>query len=265
MRRIIALTALLLCVFCTVCSAQEAGFSCEYTPKSERSSTFYIDILCEREISAAVFSLDYDGGFVSFRSAQAAESSTTLRSTDNGGRVNVALADSAAVSGRLCRLYFTASAEGTTSFVLRVSQTADASMKKSDSSEEYTLSVTFDKDDVVKSDASSKTSKSSSKTSSKTSSAYRSGSRSSRSDVWGDEGEDMGSVYYDLRPDNTWKYILIGAGSALVIAAGAFAAAYMLKKKAKDDGAKPEPVIDSEKQALIEELNEEIAGDPDDE
>ena len=101
MRRIIALTALLLCVFCTVCSAQEAGFSCEYTPKSERSSTFYIDILCEREISAAVFSLDYDGGFVSFRSAQAAESSTTLRSTDNGGRVNVALADSAAVSGRL--------------------------------------------------------------------------------------------------------------------------------------------------------------------
>jgi len=161
MRRIIALTALLLCVFCTVCSAQEAGFSCEYTPKSERSSTFYIDILCEREVSAAVFSLDYDGGFVSFRSAQAAESSTTLRSTDTGGRVNVALADSAAVSGRLCRLYFTASAEGTTSFVLRVSQTADASMKKSDTSEEYTLSVTFDKDDVVKSDASSKSSKTS--------------------------------------------------------------------------------------------------------
>ena len=59
--------------------------------------------------------------------------------------------------------------------------------------------------------------------------------------------------------------MLIGAGSALVIAVGAFAAAYMLKKKAKDDGAKPEPVIDSEKQALIDELNEEIAGDPDDE
>ena len=266
MRRVIcALTALIIGMFCLVCSAQEAGFSCEYTPKSEKSSVFYIDVSCESEISAAVFSLDYDEKFASYRSVQAAESTTTVRGNDTGGRVTVALADSGAVKGKLCRLAFQALSQGETSFVLRVSQAADASLNKTDVEEEYALTVTFDKDDVVSS--SSKESKKSSSSSSKTSSSSK--GRSGGSDIWdSSDGSSDGGSYYDLRPDNTWIYILIGAGGAALIAAAVGITVYVMKKKKpqpeqNEIAAAPdtEEISDEDMSELIEELNDEVSDD----
>jgi len=267
MRRVIcALTALLMIMLCPVCSAQEAGFICEYTPKSEKSSVFYIDVTCESGISAAVFSLDYDEKFASFRSAEAAESTTTLRSNDIGGRVNVALADSGSVKGKLCRLSFQALSQGETSFILRVSQAADASLNKTGAEEEYTLTVTFDKDDVVSS--SSKGSKSSS-SSSKTGSSSK--GRSGGSGIWGD-GDDPsgGGGYYDLRPDRTLTYIMIGAGGMLLLAAAVGVTIYVMKKKKPQteqseiiSASEPEDTPDEEMNELIEELNNEVLDDKD--
>lgn len=266
MRRVIAaFAALVICLFCAVCSAKEIGFSCEYTPKSEKSSVFYIDVICEREVSAAVFSLDYDEKFVSFRSVDATESTTTVRGNDAGGRVTVALADSGSVKGKLCRLSFQALSQGETSFVLKVSQAADDSMDKVETSEDYTLTVTFDKDDVVSS--SSKGSKSSSGSSSKSSSSSK--GRSGGSSIWDNGDDPSGGDYYDLRPDNTWIYILIGAGSMLLIAAAVGVTIYVMKKKKLQpeqsaDPAEPKPddeEPDEDKQKMIEELNDEVLGD----
>lgn len=278
MRRIAAFTAIFMCLFCLVCSAKEAGFSCEYTPKSEKSSIFYIDVICEQEVSAAVFSLDYDADFVSFRSVQASEKSTTLRSNESDGRVDVALADSGSIKGTLCRMTFQALDQGETSFILNVSQAADASLTKT-SAEEYTLTVTFDKDGVATSTSSSSGKKKSSSSSSSSSSSKSSksssssGGRSNRSRIWDNGGDDSsggsGGGYYDLRPDRTWTYIMIGAGSMILLAAGVGVTIYLMKKKKPqpeytDSPSEPmsdEETPDGEKDKLIEELNDEVLDD----
>ena len=71
-----ALLLIWLLPFCTCHAAQDC--SIEYTPRSERSAVFYIDVYSAREVTAAVFELRFADDMVGYYSS--AESSAVCRS-----------------------------------------------------------------------------------------------------------------------------------------------------------------------------------------
>lgn len=178
---------------------------------------FYIDVSSSDEIRAAVMELRFDNSFAEYREVSAVSDSASVRAVCDGGCVKIAFADSPAVSGKICRVAFKAIQAGTCSFTLHVSQAADSEPKSLTDFSDYTLDVKLGKDDVI---TSSTSSKASSASSDKISSSLRS-SLSVRSDIETDEEASVSGGFFDLRSndDHALTYVLIGAGSVVLIAA----------------------------------------------
>ncbi|MBQ3285236.1 MAG: hypothetical protein IJH40_06295 [Ruminococcus sp.] len=245
MKRAAAWMIVLLMLFIGIPCSAESGFYCEYVPKSENSTVFYIDVYSTVDVSAAVMELSFDESFVEYRETSAAQKSSTVRSAKENGLVKIALADSGAVKGKLCRVAFKAIQAGTCTFGLRISQAADGEPKMLGGFSDSSIEVKLGKDDVVSGAASNASSKASSGVSSKTD---KSGS-SSRSYIKNGSDSDeyidpeTGEVI-DLRKNHAVKYILIGVGIVVLIAALVFAGIMIGRKtadkKKEADAAEPD-------------------------
>lgn len=223
-----AILLLILLPFCVIDTAAAGDISMEYTPKSERSSLFYIDVFCKREVTAAVFDLQFDDSMVSYHSVSSDDAAVSVRDNLQDGKVSVAFASADAVSGKLCRLSFKALKVGSVNFVLHFSQAADANKTLVTQLGDSTLTVKLGKDDIVT--ASEEKSKTASGSSSK-SNASGSSSKSSQSVKskrgGGDDDEDdeedddfSPSDVVDLRHgESPLKWVLIGAGIPILFGA----------------------------------------------
>ena len=275
MKRISLLTAIviLMSVFGIVpfSAAAAGGFYCRYSPKTENSSVFYIDIYSSGSVSAAVMELYYDSGFAEYREADTVGNTSVVRDNCEGGCVKLAFADSGVVTGELCRVAFKALQAGTCTFTLRVPQASDADAKPLDGYADYALEVKLGKNDVV-SGASSKSAQASSKASSKMSSVASGAGKStisSRSylrDVTGsDERADPGEGgVIDVRRSHAWTYVLIGVGSVLLVAALIFAGVLIGKKnfgkenRASDDrGSADDPPAEDNGEEAVDNAGSE--------
>lgn len=185
-------------------SAAEKEFYSTYTPKSGRSSFFYIDVFCETEISAAVFEMQYDDSIVSYDSAAAVNADVTLRDNVQDGKVKVAFAVSKSTDGQLCRLSFKALQTGEVSFVLHMDQAAGADKMKLPQMADDTLTITLGKNDVVAGGTSSKSGASS-----------HAGNKSFLEE--GDSSQQGGLFDFMVDKDNPMKWMFIGAGIVLLI------------------------------------------------
>lgn len=244
-----ALTALLMLTMMP-CAAAD-GFYCEYTPKSERSSVFYIDLCSADEVSAAVMELTFDPAFVEYRDTTAAEKSTSVRAACENGCVKLAFADSVALKGKLCRVAFKAIQAGAVTFTLQISQASDGEVKMLSGFSDYTLSVELGKDDVASSP-------------SKTSSASSEKGYTSRSVVSGglDDDEDtdasvLSGGVFDLRRSHALTYILIGAGAVLLIAALVFAGVLLGRRSVLKNKPASNEKADKEPDAIEEIIGAE--------
>lgn len=214
MKRLIAAVMILL-LPSPVCAAAD-GFSLSYTPKSANSAVFYLDVCCEREMSAAVFEVSFDESMATYASASASHSTSSVRDRVQNGKVSVALADSGVVSGALCRLSFKALQTGTTTFTLHIVQSADADLITQTAWDDDTLKVTFGKDDVTSSGAA----KSGKSASSSAASSIQKGGEKSYSETLEEEAPPYAPDVIDLRDDHSAiKWMLVGAGILLLIAA----------------------------------------------
>ena len=219
----------LLTVFIGIPCSAASGFYCEYTPKSEKSTVFYIDLYSSDEVSAAVMELSFDESFVEYREVSAVEKTSTVRSACDNGNVRIAFADSDAVNGRLCRVAFKALQTGTCSFTLHISQAADNELDLMSDLNGSTVEVKLGKDDIVAS-SSSKESKSSSKASGNSDASSRSSISSASEDEDGNADIPVGG-FNDLRRQKVWPYILIGAFSVILIAGLVFFGVLIGRKK----------------------------------
>ena len=222
MRRIAAAVLLLILLpFCVIDTAAAGDISMEYTPKSERSSLFYIDVFCKREVTAAVFDLQFDDSMVSYHSVSSDDAAVSVRDNLQDGKVSV----NGEVETRRGRKLLKV---GSVNFVLHFSQAADANKTLVTQFSDSTLTVKLGKDDIVT--ASEEKSKTASGSSSK-SNASGSSSKSSQSVKsgrgGGDDDEDIEedddfspSDVVDLRHgESPLKWVLIGAGIPLLFGA----------------------------------------------
>ena len=239
MKRIVAVLTVLLLLFAGIRCSASSGFYCEYTPKSERSSLFYIDIFSSDDISAAVMELNFDDSIAEFREASAAENSSSVRSLCEGGCVKIALADSGVISGKLCRVAFKALQTGTVTFTLHISQAADAVPQLLSGFADYSLEVKLGKDDVNSSSSASSKAASSAK-----SNASSRSSKSGRSDDdrIDDEDEPRGfGGIIDVHQHHAIKYMLLGAGILILIAALVFTGVILGRKSVAKKKADQSP------------------------
>lgn len=217
MKRIVSLAVILLLLTSIVGSAFAAQtFYTTYTPKSEKSSLFYIDIFCEQEITAAVFDLSYDESMVSFYDVKSAISTASVRENTQSGKVLIAFANSKSDSGQLCRVSFKALQAGSLDFVLHIQQAADGDAKVLSPFDDCTLTVRLGKDDVVSGDT---ITHSDSKAAS--SASLTRGDRSSpENGTDGDGSAPRQGGFFDLRRNvSPTRWILLGVGIAVLIAA----------------------------------------------
>lgn len=242
MKRTAAWLIVLLIVITAIPSAVAAeGFYCEYVPKSENSSLFYIDIYSSDEISAAVMELRFDGGFAEYREVSAIEKTSAVRAVCENGCVKIAFADSGAVKGKLCRVTFKALQAGTCPFTLHIAQAADAEPKLLGGFPDATLEAKIGKDATAVS-ASSKSSKSSK------AGSLSSIKEASEADEYDDSVISGGIV--DLRKSHALNYILIGAGIvaliALLVLIGVILGRKTMQKPKKPFAGEPEPSCPSD-------------------
>lgn len=215
MKRITACLIVLLMVFVGVPCSAAGGFYCEYTPKSEKSTVFYIDLCSSDEVSAAIMELRFDEKYAEYREASAVEKTSTVRAACDNACVRIAFADSAAVKGKLCRVAFKALQAGACTFTLHISQAADSAPNLMTDLPDSSIEVKLGKDDVATS-ASSKSTKTASNSSGKS-------NISSRSTISGVSDDDAGSSdipvggVYDLRKLQKWPYIAVGVLSTLLV------------------------------------------------
>ena len=249
LKRIVTLTIILLLVFTGIPCAADSGFYCEYSPKTEKSTVFYIDVYSTVEVSAAVMEMNFDESFAEFREVSAVEKSTSVRSAKENGAVKIALADSGAIKGKLCRVAFKALQAGTCTFDLHISQAADSEPKLIGALSDSSIEVKLGKDDIV-AEASSKASSVASSKPDKNGSSSRSYLKEgSESDVYVDP---VTGEVIDLRKNHAVKYILIGAGIVVLFAALIYAGVLIGRKTAE-----------KKKKSVSEEPNEsEVAEEP---
>lgn len=228
--RLIMIPAVILLLFLRFSCAAAGGFTCEYVPKAEKGSLFYIDVCSSVEVRAAVMELRFDDSMVEYREVSAAGKTASVHAVCDGGCVKFAFADSGPVAGRLCRVAFKALRTGDCAFRLHISQAADAQPKLIGDLSDFTLAVKLGRSDV--------TSDGSVKTSAKTSRAAEEGSSTSLlypaetpEDDPDAELPEGGIV--DLRQDHALRYILIGAGSVILIAVLVFAGFLLGRKTAE--------------------------------
>lgn len=240
---------------CLCCAAESADFYCEYTPKTERGTVFYIEVVTRREISATVLELRFDSDIAEYRSVSAAEPTSSVRSACEGGKLQIAFADSGAVKGRFCRVAFKALRSGSCDFVLHTLQAADAEMKLLETTADSTLSVTFGSGDVSAANTSSSAKGRSS------ASSYRSGRSSvSAQDADGEERYDEPTVF-DLRHDRRGTYFLIGAGTVILAVGLVLAGVIVGRRSLKRKGGAAEPASESTELSVTEEPDPEEVPD----
>lgn len=131
MRRILAVFAALmtaLTLLCIPADAAGAQFSLRYVPRTDRGALFYLDISCDGTVSAASMELSLDSSLVEYRSVEALAATSTVKARADGGSVTIIFADSAGVSGGLCRLTLKALGDGSASFTLRMTQGVDGNL-----------------------------------------------------------------------------------------------------------------------------------------
>ena len=162
MKRIVALIIVFVMMFIGISCFAESGFYCEYSPKTEKSTVFYIDIYSTVDVSAAVMELSFDEGFAEYRDTSAAAETSTVRSAYRNGLVRVALADSGTIKGKLCRVAFKALQAGTCTFSLHISQASDGEPKLLSGFSDSSIEVKLGKDDIVAESAEKASSKTSS-------------------------------------------------------------------------------------------------------
>ncbi|MBQ6336637.1 MAG: hypothetical protein IJI50_05330 [Ruminococcus sp.] len=215
MKRIAAWMIVLLMLFVGIPCSAAGGFYCEYTPKSEKSTVFYIDLCSSEEVSAAILELRFDEKLAEYREASAVEKTSTVRAACDNACVRIAFADSGSVKGKLCRVAFKALQAGTCTFTLHISQAADSAPNLMTDLPDSSIEVKLGKDDVVTS-ASSKSAKTSSKSSGKSNTSSRSTISGVSDDDAGNSNVPIGGVY-DLRKLQVWPYIVVGVLSTLLI------------------------------------------------
>lgn len=249
MKRIVALTIILWLAFIGIPCAADSGFYCEYTPKAEKSTVFYIDVYSTVEVSATVMELRFDESFAEFREVSSSEKSTSVRSVKESGAVRIALADSGALKGKLCRVAFKALQTGICTFDLHISQAADSEPKLMVAISDSSIEVKLGKDDIVAESSSKASSMASSKSDKNSASSKAYLKEASDSEVYVDP---VTGAVVDLRKNHAVKYILIGAGIVVLFAALIYAGVLIGRKTA---GKK--------KKAVSEEPNEsEVAEEP---
>ena len=231
--KIFTFALVLLCLLpIGVCSAA-ADCSIEYTPRSERSAVFYIDVYSAREVTAAVFELNFADDMVGYYSV-AADDTATVRDHSEKGKVTFAYASGTAVSGKLCRVSFKALQAGSVDFTLHMLQASDADKKLVADWNDHSLTVKLGKDDV---EAATKVSRTDGTATGTTS---RRGGKSDLS-IGEDDGADPSSDFFDLRKDNgTLKWILLGAGIPILIG-GLIWLGILIGRKKKDKKRKEKP------------------------
>ena len=214
MKRILITALLLLWVLpICICSAAE-DCSIEYTPRSERSAVFYIDVYSAREVTAAVFELRFADDMAGYYSV-AADDTATVCDHSEKGKVTFAYASSTAVSGKLCRVSFKALKAGSVDFTLHMLQAADVEKKLLSGWSDPSLTVKLGKEDV---EAASRVSRTDGTTTGTAASASRRGGGKSDLGVGEDGAEDSPSDFFDLRKDDSvLKWILLGAGIPILI------------------------------------------------
>lgn len=221
-----ALLLIWLLPLCTCYASQDC--SIEYTPRSERSAVFFIDVYSAREVTAAVFELRFADDMVGYYSVVADDSAATVRDHSEKGKVTFAYASEKPVSGKLCRVSFKALKEGSTDFTLHMSQAADADKKLLSDWSDHSLTVKLGKDDV---EAAAKVSRTDG-TSSGIATSKRGAGGSDLS--FGEDEEETPPGIFDLRrSDSVLKWILIGAGIPLLIG-GLVWLGILIGKKSKD-------------------------------
>ena len=253
LKRIVALTIILWLAFIGIPCAADSGFYCEYSPKAEKSTVFYIDVYSTVEISATVMELRFDESFAEFREVNSSEKSTSVRSVKESGAVRIALADSGAIKGKLCRVAFKALQTGICTFDLHISQAADSEPKLMGAISDSSIEVKLGKDDIIAESSSKASSMDSSKSDKNSASSKSYLKEASDSEVYVDP---VTGAVVDLRKNHAVKYILIGAGIVVLFAALIYAGVLIgrktagKKKKAEAEGASeiepPEDVADNE-------------------
>lgn len=235
------LLLLWLLPFCVCSAAQDC--SIEYTPRSEKSAVFYLDVYSYRDVTAAVFELRFVDDMVGYYSV-AADDTATVRDHPEKGKVTFAYASSTAISGKLCRVSFKALQAGPTDFTLHMLQAADADKKLLSDWTDHSLTVKLGKEDV---EAASRVSRTDG-----TTSGTAASDRSGKSDlsIGEDDGTNPSSGFFDLRKDNSaLKWILLGAGIPILIGGmvwlgiliGRRSKDKTVKRKEKPGEALPEP------------------------
>lgn len=270
MKRIVLLiTMMLMLCGVTVRAADNPSFSCAYSAGS--GSTFYIDISCSGGVSASVFTLTYDGALAEYRGVEAEKKTSTVRDNPTSGKVAVCIVDSGSLRDRICRLKFKSLAAGTARFTLHIDQAADSDAQLLSGFHDDSVTVELLKSGTSSSGSSAK---GSSSRSSRSSSSRSQKDRISGEDEDDDEDEDIQirnsrSGVFDTNPYRFWRYILIGAAAVLlcvvlvVLGIKIGKKSYLIKKDDKDHPEPPLPppsedLTPEEKQAIIDELNEEI-------
>lgn len=221
MKRLAAILPLMLLLFSVIPCKAAGDFYCEYTPKSEKSSLFYIDVYSERAVAGAVMELSYSESYVSYYSVTADSATATVRDHVENGKVRVAFVDKSAVNGKLCRLSFKALKKGDIALTLHMEQAVDGSENLLGGWNDYTLNITLSEKDIASSGSSTR----SVKASSGTSRSSRGGGKSTISKNGTDTEDDDESDdvrfgdpgFFDLREDHSVKWMLIGAGIPVLI------------------------------------------------
>ena len=203
---------LIIMISSSVCAFAARGeLYAEYVPRSERGTLFYVDVYCDTALSAAGFTVDYDGAYSSFYDVYTAKDASTVKARDDGGRLTVVFCDPDGVSGRLFRLAFKQFSAGTVSFGIKMTQGVDKDLKYISPLPECTLSAAL----TESSGSASSRIGSSMAVTDDAPKGKRSGELSVFSAV-GASGDEPGGRMYGLSKPNDIKYFMLGVGAAIL-------------------------------------------------
>ena len=242
----ICLSAVLVVLLSCMRVSAAGGITCNYTPRTEKGTVFYIDVSADSDISAAVIELRYDTDKAALRSVAAAEETSFVRQRSQDGCVRIAFADSGAVRGMLFRVAFKATAAGECTFTLHTVQAVDSGLHDVGRLKDDTLTVTLGKKDVEA--AASDTEKVDSSSAGKSVSGKA--ELTSQADDAADQDADKAAVPADLQTENAakapaadlsadrrWTFFALGAVAAALTAALVLLG-YLIGRKAHG-GEKP--------------------------
>ncbi len=234
MKMLSAISILICLAFFTFgCFAAEADFYCAYVAKTENGTLFYIDVFCNNKVAAAVFELGFDSGLAEYREISAADPDAHVSVNLKEEKVIIAFASSASKNGKLCRVTFNGKSPGDCLFSLHMDQACDGDYNYINGLADQSLSVRLGKDGRV-SGSSSSSASSGSDLSDRSGSSGSKSTKSKKSEISSvDDADDSKSKggLYDMRKNDPLKYVLLGAGGVVFVAALVFMGYYLGRKK----------------------------------